>query len=158
MRVTFERLTVEISDDVLQKLLKHEQKIGQPEAGGILLGKHILEEQYYLITDITVPSKYDSAGPVSFLRNYRNAQIIIDKQWEESQGTVNYLGEWHTHPWENPTPSSTDKMLLANLITEKSNVWDYLIMIIVGRNNTMYLGACDVEHCGKITFEKILEV
>jgi integrative and conjugative element protein (TIGR02256 family) len=29
-------------------------------------------------------------------------------EWEKSQETMDYLGEWHTHPENNPRPSALD--------------------------------------------------
>lgn len=155
MIIYFPDITVEIPDSVIKLLLKFEQKPELHESGGILLGKYIPEKEYYLISEITEPTCKDRSGPLFFIRNHQTAQAIIEKRWRDSEGVINYLGEWHTHPWENPYPSSTDMQLLSKIISDGSNVWKHLFMIIVGTNRTFYLGITDSEHRGKIIRERI---
>ena len=82
-----------------------------------------------------------------------NGQEIINNYWEASEGKINYLGEWHTHSCKKPYPSYTDKKLLRSLIKDKSNVWAELFMLIVGRNNTFYLGMTSEKSKGEIIAE-----
>ena len=156
MIVDFPDITIEIDDHVLEILRKHTQYSGMNEAGGILLGKYIPEKEYYYITMATEPTEKDSAGPLWFIRNHVIAQERINEQWNDTDGIINYLGEWHTHPWQSPKPSIVDRNLLKKIVKDRSNVWKYLIMIIVGLNNTFYIGVCDSEHKGKITNERIV--
>ena len=92
-----------------------------------------------------------------FIRNSRRAQKIINKQWKKSNGTINYLGEWHTHGWVKPYPSSTDKELLKMIIADKSNVWNEVFMLILGNDNSFYLGMTDVENKGIIVAEQMIK-
>lgn len=155
MIIRFPEITVEITNSVMRALSVYEQKSGCYEAGGILLGKYIPEEEYYLITEITEPTSYDQFGPLYFIRNCQSAQNTIEKRWEDSRGIVNYLGEWHTHPFKNPIPSTTDRKLLVQVATDRSNVWRYIFMIILGINKTFYLGVADCKHEGKIIRETV---
>lgn len=72
---------------------------------------------------------------------------------EESDGKINYLGEWHTHGCKNPRPSITDKQLLKMIISDQSNVWNEIFMFILGRNNTFYFCMADVQNKGQIIAE-----
>lgn len=155
MIITFPDITVEITNSVMRALSKFEQNSGCHEAGGILLGKYIPEEEYYLISEITEPNSYDQFGPLYFIRSCQSAQNTIEKRWEESRGIVNYLGEWHTHPVKNPIPSTTDRKLLVQIVEERSNVWRHIFMIILGTNKTFYLGVADCKHRGKIIRETV---
>lgn len=156
MIIAFSDLIVEIEPTVLKTLKQYEQTKHRNESGGILLGKYCLEDERYIITAVTEPSFKDFCGRLWFIRNRDNAQIIINKMWKESGGYVNYLGEWHTHPWEFPRPSYIDKNLMRSIIKDGSNVWKHLFMIIVGLNDTFYIGVCDAEHKGKIVNEKVI--
>ncbi|PEA35570.1 hypothetical protein CON45_29255 [Priestia megaterium] len=102
----------------------------QHESGGILLGK--VYKDLIVVDSISEPSKADKSGRYYFERNVYQAQKIIKKAWSESQGERIYLGEWHTHPEHIPTPSSDDKKLINNMLSESLMEIDFLIMVIVG--------------------------
>lgn len=57
---------------------------------------------------------------------------MLQKIWEQSKGTCNYIGEWHTHPEPIPYPSSHDFSQWRKIM--KKTVLDYssIIFIIVG--------------------------
>lgn len=73
----------------------------------------------------------------------------------ESAGRINYLGEWHTHGCKNPYPSLEDRKLLKMIISDKSNVWNEVFMLILGNNNSFYLGMA-YKKDEEITIEEIL--
>lgn len=152
--VVFPGIRVEITPQVLEVLSGYQQQIGMHESGGILLGKYCPKEEHYIITAVTVPSNRDLSGPLWFVRSRFDAQRVICEQWRESSGTVNYFGEWHTHPWKNPVPSFVDRKLMQLLFHEGSNVWRYLFMIIVGLDGTLYLGVGDSKQSGEIVYER----
>nr|WP_288452806.1 Mov34/MPN/PAD-1 family protein [uncultured Anaerostipes sp.] len=133
MELQFNNAIVDFFPDVATTLRRYIQYPGKYEAGGILLGNYIPSENRYIITEATCPSFWDKRGPNSFIRNKKAAQKIINKRWTESSGTINYLGEWHTHGCDVPTPSNTDIELIQSLYRDKSNVWPNIILIILGR-------------------------
>lgn len=79
------------------------------EAGGVLLGRHILETQDIIVDQVTEPMQGDQRSRFRFSRARRRHQEAINRAWAESGGTCTYLGEWHTHPEARPTPSSVDR-------------------------------------------------
>lgn len=95
----------------------------------------------------------DFSGPAYFIRNQKNVQEIINKIWMDSERKVNYMGEWHTHGYNNPCPSNTDRNLLESLIEDKSNVCSELFMIILGDDGYFYLGMTSVKSKGRIVAE-----
>lgn len=105
------------------------------EAGGILLGRMIVDTEDIVIDLVTEPQKNDIRKRRFFRRNNEHQQII-DREWHKSKGTCNYLGEWHTHPEKVPIPSSVD---LENWI-KQLHVANYegsgLFFIIVGIKET----------------------
>ena len=82
---------------------------GQPEAGGILLGRHIVDSDDVIIDRVTVPQSGDRQTRTRFFRARRRHQDALDEAWRISGGTCTYLGEWHTHPETIPTPSWVDR-------------------------------------------------
>ncbi len=153
MIVKLNEITVELTEQMLIVVKKYIQENGQSENGGILLGGYIPAENKYVITTASEPCNRDCKGRAYFVRDCENGQEIINNYWEASEGKINYLGEWHTHSCKKPYPSYTDKKLLRSLIKDKSNVWAELFMLIVGRNNTFYLGMTSEKSKGEIIAE-----
>lgn len=60
---------VEIPDEVMSNMARYEQLPAENEKGGILLGMYDKDNQYYQITDFTVPTEHDNSGPSHFVRN-----------------------------------------------------------------------------------------
>jgi len=101
------------------------------EAGGILLGRHIVGTDDIIVDDVTVPMPGDRRSRFQFFRARRRHQEAIDRAWQESSGTCTYLGEWHTHPERCPIPSLVDRLrwqqkLLRDRFTEP------IFFVIVG--------------------------
>lgn len=131
---------LEISNDAYAKLLKYVQKDSMNENGGILLGK--VTDDYFrvTITNITEPTLFDKKGRYHFIRSKRSVQKTINKLWKLSDREINYIGEWHTHPQENPKPSLTDEIMIAECIKNNTCPFGELFLIIIGLNDTHYVG------------------
>lgn len=126
-----------LNESVLEKFRQYEQIRSRKEAGGVLLGK--VFPDYDEILDVTVPNRSDKRGLFFFHRALKPAQLHIDKGWKESGGKLMYLGEWHSHPEKDPTPSHTDLEMIHNMHSTTRMEIDYLYLIIVGLENTFYV-------------------
>lgn len=102
------------------------------EAGGVLLGRFLKDSKNIIIDDITVPMVGDIRKRNYFKRSAQKHQQIIDKVWKESDSTCNYLGEWHTHAENYPTPSSVDYREWKRKLKEDKFSSRYLYFIIIG--------------------------
>lgn len=105
-------------------------KSTDPEAGGIILGK-IIDNQINILK-LSIPTSLDKSSRTNFERNKLSAQIILDYEFHNSNGQLVYLGEWHTHPESNPTPSKTDLQMLTRQFKNNSLNTDFLILLIKG--------------------------
>ena len=100
---------LKIANQALQQMLAFLQlNPTDCEAGGVLLGRLLLDSHDIVIDEITVPMPGDKRSRFAFYRHKRGHQAVIDRRWRESGGTCIYLGEWHTHPEPVPTPSRID--------------------------------------------------
>ncbi len=104
-----------------------------PEAGGILLGRVLLPNGSVVVHKVTVPNRHDRAGRFRFFRAQRPAQAAVRAAWSESGGELNYLGEWHTHPEDDPTPSPHDRADWHRLVQTQQYEQRALFFVIVGR-------------------------
>jgi len=106
------------------------------EAGGMILGRLVVESNDLVIDEATQPSKRDRKGRFFFIRRRRAAQCRVNQAWLGSNGTRNYLGEWHSHPEDNPTPSDIDIENWCRIGAEARYEQDFLLFAIVGRERT----------------------
>lgn len=132
-----------IEDEVYEKLLTFVQHESANERGGVLLGKVTRDYKTVFVTDISTPSKFDKSGRYYFIRSNGPAQKKINEEWRKSNGEVNYIGEWHTHPVAYLIPSSDDKDLLYKNLYINECPFEELFMIIVGIDGSLYVGHRD---------------
>ena len=103
----------------------------KPEAGGVLLGRHIIDTNDIVVDWVTTPLPGDRQSRFRFFRTRRRHQELIDQAWRESSRTCTYLGEWHTHPEAAPAPSIVDQFnWRRKLMVDQFS--DCLFFIIVG--------------------------
>lgn len=108
----------------------------QAEAGGILLGRLIDGSSDVVVDEATAPTNSDQRGRFNFFRPRQSAQQRVNAAWEETKQTRNYLGEWHTHPEDCPTPSAHDIANWRRIVAKSRFEQDSLLFLIVGRSTT----------------------
>ncbi|MFV8042533.1 Mov34/MPN/PAD-1 family protein [Enterobacter cloacae complex sp.6701062] len=98
---------VVIMSDVVQRLYLYRQlHHASTEAGGILIGER--RGKHIVITHISEPGAGDIRSRLRIERKSKHHQQKVDDLFQQSDGFLVYLGEWHTHPEDFPQPSSTD--------------------------------------------------
>lgn len=99
---------VVITEQVLAVLERYKQLGSHDnEAAGVLLGER--RGQHVVITDLSEPGVGDVRRRNLVDRRGKHHQQKVDQSFELSGGTVNYVGEWHTHPEHFPQPSQQDR-------------------------------------------------
>lgn len=141
MEIKRDKYTIKISENVLSILEKYNQKNGKNESGGILLGS-IEEDGIIYISKLSLPNPFDKSSRYSFDRDKKIAQILVEFEFHNSDGTCIYLGEWHTHPEKTPSPSHIDIKMITQQYTENKINVTFLIMIIKG-TESLYIGVYD---------------
>ncbi len=100
---------IKLAGSVVETLQNHRQANKDSlESGGVLLGRFIKVSKNIVVDKITTPMRGDKQTRFSFKRLSLLHQKIITEEWTKSNGTSNYLGEWHTHPEDFPTLSGVD--------------------------------------------------
>lgn len=118
---------------VLNQFSKYIQfKESVPESGGLLLGT--VHGDHLIVKEITTPTIWDKCRRYLFERSPIGHSTVAEDQWRESHGLVRYIGEWHTHPEDYPTPSSIDvvewRKLAGGRIDQRP-----LLGVIIGRKD-----------------------
>ncbi len=131
--IKYKDVIVNISEDVINNITKFKQIKSNPEAGGILIGSIFKDGGTIDINDYTIPLVNDKRLRFWFGRSEQHNEILHDK-WKKSSHTKLYLGEWHTHPQNYPTPSAVDILSWKKLLIRSKTESEVIIFIIVGLN------------------------
>ena len=136
MEIKIDSLSIIFSDAVLDIMDRHSQrKSNAPEQGGILLGR-VYKDQF-VVEKISTPTELDRCSRYGFERHRLSAQFVIDYEFFNSNGQVMYLGEWHTHPEDKPTPSTVDLKMIKSQLTKNKIDAPCLLLVIKGRKSTL---------------------
>lgn len=87
---------VKVTANALAVLLAYHAE--DTEAGGVLVGRFIKDCNDVVIDEASEPMAGDMRNYAAFHREDPGHQDFIDNHWGESDGTMVYLGSWHTHP------------------------------------------------------------
>ena len=100
------------------------------EAGGIFVGSY--RGPHVEITACTTPLPRDVRRPTLFDRRDPGHAAAALEAWTRSGGTDTFVGEWHTHPVDDPTPSGLDRRTWASIM---GRVPDPVVFLIAGRRS-----------------------
>ncbi len=121
-----------IAESALATLAGHIQgETSRAEAGGVLLGRHLIDSPDIVIDEATIPQASDRRRRFSFFRSSTHNSIATTR-WKESGGKVAYVGLWHSHPEPVPNPSGTDLEDWRKALSRDQFDGDYLFFIILG--------------------------
>lgn len=135
--IDYKRLIVVIKESALQKLHTFRQ-IEDSEVGGVFTGSELCDD-YYRIGKISDPCVFiHSSSKCTYIRDARLANSFIQQDFELSNHTRYYLGEWHTHPECDPKPSSIDYESIREIYNTSDLTIGGVFLIIVGLNSNYY--------------------
>lgn len=126
---------------------------GISESGGILLGYR--RGSHLHIVDATTPQPDDQCTRFRFFRRDLYHQQVAISKWGMSSNTLDYIGEWHTHPEPDPMPSSLDMSEWKKICcARKTN----MVFLIAGWTGVFWLGVGRGQHIEKATEVNIEDV
>lgn len=118
------------SVEILTNKIQHDES----EDCGLLFASQISNDSIRINSVSESCSIQDEARRCSCTLDIEKANIAILEEFEKSNHTRFYIGEWHTHPEDIPTPSSRDyKSLKDSYHKNKMVVPNLILMAIVGR-------------------------
>lgn len=139
-------LDININQSFLDVLSKYSQTLETPERGGVIMGKLYPNKNLVVITNI-IEAPTESKRNNRYEMDVKYIQKEINKIWKKSNGTVTYLGDWHTHPEVNPKPSLMDYYTFSKNYFNSSIDQNFLIYIILGlkiKNDILiWTGVCN---------------
>jgi integrative and conjugative element protein (TIGR02256 family) len=124
-----------IHSSVLDFIEAEASKATRTETGGVLAGRGRL-----MIDEVHI-SHASKAGPrarrtmYSFARDTIFCQQFLDRVAIESEGRIDYLGEWHKHHDAEPRPSWKDIKTAKDIALSPDYHVELCLMLIIGRSN-----------------------
>lgn len=123
---------IEISDGVLETFNRHRQmNFWSKEAGGQLFYRSV--DGKVCVEYATEPGRGDKRSRFSFWPARPKEQKEINRRFAEG---LHYLGDWHTHPEDSPSPSGDDTLKMTEIFEKSEHVLVGMLMVIVGRKTT----------------------
>lgn len=103
------------------------------EAGGLLLG--LRRPGSLEIVTASHPLAKDKRSPTEFVRRDPGHSELAFHAWKASGGTIDWIGEWHTHPFGSANPSGID---LKNWRRLAAHTGSPMVFVIVGKSEVFY--------------------
>lgn len=124
-----QRIAICISPQALATFDAHRQRrFYQREAGGQLFAR--VRGYDWEIAVATGPRSRDRRGRFSFRPHRASEQEEIFRHHELG---LDYVGDWHTHPEDVPSPSSDDLSSIAEVVRRSTHHLPGFLLLIVGR-------------------------
>lgn len=138
MKYDVNNIKIIVNKEIVDSIINYYNSSRKYETGGILLGKFNKTNKVMEIKEV-YELKTSFFSKILYKRNAKRAQKIIDRRWHETNGLINYLGEWHTHPNMLPIPSNTDIKSLRDISEKVKEVLPGTILIIAGKSEKVNL-------------------
>lgn len=101
----------------------------QREAGGQLFAR--VEDGWIEVVEATGPRRTDRRSRTSYEPDRRAEQREIDERFPLG---IHFVGDWHTHPEDIPSPSPVDLRSTAEGVRRSRHGLRAFVMVIVGRD------------------------
>lgn len=119
--------SIVISDSVKIFIDEYSTKFLPHETGGILLGFEDTKNIY--ITHATKAGNEAIHSKFKFMRDYKYSKKELDKIFVETSGCCDYIGEWHSHPFDCSI-SILDRISLLSLTLNPFNNIEQPLLLI----------------------------
>lgn len=135
--------SIRISPDALEKLMywvkKSKKRLFRTyETGGVLFGKIDETMQVVWVDDVTGPPSDSKSSHSEFICGVKDVQKTNDRLYQQTRGTVSFIGMWHTHPDGFPIPSHKDHRGMIKILASGINPPRKALLLIVGKENQRY--------------------
>ena len=119
-------MKVVLPTNIIEEIKSETKRIsGRYEIGGLLLGYR--KGSDIQITNITHPHEEDEKSKFYFKRKAKGHQKQTTDLWKFSSNTIDWLGEWHTHPEKVPSPSRIDVRSWRHLVRRHNKPMAFII-------------------------------
>jgi integrative and conjugative element protein (TIGR02256 family) len=149
---------VQIPRTLYQAIFAAADEAKPRETGGVLMGTHTEGGKSSQVTELVSGGPNAIATPSSFDPDQEFQQAAVDRLFLEHCGSLNYLGDWHSHPRGDPYPSQTDRKALRSIRASADARCPEPIMLICGGHVEIMLRAFQLTANGREVEELSLEL
>ncbi|WP_432652072.1 Mov34/MPN/PAD-1 family protein [Phyllobacterium myrsinacearum] len=107
--------------------LHRQRRWWSKEAGGQLFAK--IDGGVWFVQSATGPRSTDRRGRFHFWPDRRSEQLEINQHFASG---FHYVGDWHTHPQDIPSPSASDILSIESVVKESTLHTPGLLLCIIG--------------------------
>ncbi len=136
-------LKIELSDKLLDYLYVVGMKHYPNEFGGLLIGHYSDNMKTCIVSECVLPKKYKSSR-YYFERGLDGLKETL-LNFHESDPSLIYIGEWHTHPDMPSEPSETDKKAIREIAEHDDVNITSPLLLILSNNQQGYSFSCYVQ-------------
>lgn len=116
--------------EVATVLSKYGQaKATSKEAGGMLFAR--FADGLISVEHVTTPSLFDFRSRFAFRPSLAHQRDVILKLFSKG---LHFIGEWHTHPHEQPQPSQQDIDTARECLVESKHELNAFVVVVLGMN------------------------
>jgi integrative and conjugative element protein (TIGR02256 family) len=131
-RFNLDKLQIVFEDPVIETMFSKAQvHQDTKERGGLLLGRLYPDENLIVVVEAMESPAISSKNTEIYVDN-DVANRDMKKRWEDSNGKITYVGDWHTHPERTPSPSCIDTTTFKDTYRSSKMDQNFLICAIVG--------------------------
>lgn len=142
MKFNFETYVYEFSPECLAIFESNRQKSClSREIGGQLFARFCVD--VIRVEAVTITKGRSKRSRFGFWPDRSAERADIKTMFEQG---LHYIGDWHTHPESNPSPSFEDKTKMLEIYRQSTHELAYMLMVIVGLAafpQGLFVGAVD---------------
>lgn len=122
----------------ISKVISKSKRRGKEvcETGGLLFGQIDHASEIVWITEILGPPKDSISLPEKFNCGTKGTKEFNSQSSIKTQGSVHYIGMWHTHPISAAIPSMTDMQGMLGIMCNDGFAAESQMLLIIGYSNT----------------------
>jgi integrative and conjugative element protein (TIGR02256 family) len=124
------RFGLRVTERCVDRILELCQLAGDNETGGIVIGYYASALDQAVAVLATDAPEDSQSSRSSFSRGIKGLRELLDLHWTE-HGHY-YIGEWHFHPAEEPSPSKTDRKNMKRIAGSEHYQCSTPLLLIVG--------------------------
>jgi integrative and conjugative element protein (TIGR02256 family) len=119
-----------IAETAFAEMLQLAKQHAPLETGGMLLGYEV-DSGAAVVTKVIGPGPKAKHGLFRFTPDGKFQQAELENHYWATEGRETYLGDWHTHPKSDNSPSTLDKRTLARIAQEPASRTNKPLMAIL---------------------------
>ena len=128
-------LKVSISAAALELMEKESAHSRYAETGGVIAGFGSAENGEIHISHASQPGPKAKATRYSFQHDREFCQKFLDDLAAQTNGKIDYLGEWHKHFERDPRPSGRDVRTMISISENSDYHIKHPLLLIIGISN-----------------------